>query len=95
LHRMNSKPGKHLFVRVEVEGAKAEVESIQQSLRQDRYTVKEVASLLRCHEKTVRAWMKEDKLRYYRPSDRKTYVTKEQLAQFLSRREIPLHLKGP
>ena len=94
MHRMNSKPSQPLFVRIEESGQKADVARVRQGLRQDRYTVKEVARLLDRHEKTVRDWMKQGKLEYYRPTPRSTYVTKEQLAKFLSRREIFVPLKG-
>jgi excisionase family DNA binding protein len=91
---MSSKPTKPLSVRIETRGHKADVERVRQDLDQDRYTVKEVARLLDRHEKTVRAWLKEGKLEYYRPTPRSTYVTKEQLAKFLTRRTFFLPLKG-
>jgi excisionase family DNA binding protein len=91
---MSSKPTKPLFVQIEEHGNKADVERVRQDLHQDRYTVKEVASLLDKHEKTVREWLKQGKLEYYRPTPRSTYVTKEQLAKFLSRRTFFLPLKG-
>ena len=83
---MSSKPTEEpLTVQVEVRAVPAEgVEHARQNLHQDWYKVKEVAKLLNKHEKTVRAWLKEGKLEYYRPTPRSTYVTKEQLAKFLS-----------
>jgi excisionase family DNA binding protein len=89
---MSSKPTKPLFVQIEMRGHKVDVERVRQHLHQDLYTVKEVASLLGKHEKTVRKWLKQGKLKYYRPTPRSTYVTKEQLAEFLSHRTffVPL-----
>ena len=94
MHRMNSKPSKPLFLHIEESRQKAGVAHVRQGLRQDRYTVKEVARLLDRHEKTVRDWMKQGKLEYFKPTPRSTYVTRDQLAEFMSRREIFLHLKG-
>jgi excisionase family DNA binding protein len=81
---MNSKPTEPLSVIVQVRGDRANVEHAKKNLHQDWYTVKEVAELLGKHEKTVRTWLKEGKLKCYRPTPRSTYVTKEQLARFLS-----------
>jgi len=82
---MSSKPTEEpLSVRIEVRPDRAGAEDARRHLHQDWYTVKEVAELLGRHEKTVRAWLKEGKLEYYRPTPRSTYVTKEQLAKFLS-----------
>ena len=82
---MNSKPTEEpLSVIIQVRGDRAGVEHARQNRHQDWYTVKEVAKLLGKHEKTVRVWLKEGKLEYYRPTPRSTYVTKEQLAKFLS-----------
>lgn len=93
---MNSKPSKPLFVKVHETGSDADIEAVRQSLRQtlrqERYTVKEAARVLGCHEKTVRGWMKEGKLGSYRPTERKTYIIRDQLARFLSRRETKLPL---
>jgi excisionase family DNA binding protein len=91
---MNSKPSKPLFVVVIEEGTESDLERVKQILHQDRYTVKEVASVMGCHEKTVRDWLKQGKLEYFRPTPHKTYVTRDQLAEFMSRRKIFLHLKG-
>jgi excisionase family DNA binding protein len=83
---MSSKPAEEpLTVRVEVRADRTGIEDVRQNLHQDWYTVKEVAELLGRHEKTIRAWLKEGKLECYRPAPRSTYVTKEQLAKFLSR----------
>ena len=62
-------------------------ERTKQSLDRDRYTVKQAADVIGCHEKTARKWIKQDKLKAYRPTERKTYITREQLAAFLLRRE--------
>jgi excisionase family DNA binding protein len=91
---MSSKPTKPLFIQIELRGNKISVEHVRQHLHQDWYTVKEVATLLGKHEKTVRKWLKEGKLRYYRPAPRSTYVTKEQLAEFLSRETFSVPLEG-
>ncbi len=65
----------------------AELDRARKTLHQERYTVKQAADALDCHEKTVREWMKQGKLNYHRPSARKTWIHRDQLADFLVRRE--------
>jgi len=64
----------------------ARVRQIEESLNQERYTVREAAEVLRCHEKTVRQWIREGRLRAMRPSPRKTIILKGDLAAYMAKK---------
>jgi excisionase family DNA binding protein len=65
----------------------ARAKQVDQQLTQDWYTVREAASVLDAHEKTVRRWIAEGRIKPNRPSPRKTKIHKTELARFLLRRE--------
>ncbi len=87
---MSSNPGKplwHYLVRgiIGQSESMARQQAIEASLTRERYTVKQAAAMLGCHEKTLRRWLREGRIKAARPSERKTYIHKNDLVTFLLR----------
>lgn len=64
----------------------ARIQQIESSLDKDFYTIAEVAKILQVHRKTVEGWIRSEKLKATRPSERKTRIWKSDLVRYLARR---------
>jgi excisionase family DNA binding protein len=51
------------------------------------YTIQEIADLLQVHQLTVRRWIKEEKLKCLRLSERNIRVSKTELDRFVNDKE--------
>ncbi len=72
---------------VEHTRSNARYQQVLDRLGKDRYTVQEAAATAGVHVKTLRKHIAEGKLPVSRPSPRKTWVHKADLASYLCRRD--------